>query len=492
MRVTTVNESPSPDAAGTAGPSRARVARPWLVAGAYCLVAATMVLGVLPALVVVPVLGALAAGAAAPSRGVSSRAVTWSRRTAAAAAGMGVGGAVLVGVPMAMGLLLPNLPLEVVQALSAARWVVVAAALALPFAMSQSTRDTADAGRSVITRRNLVLAVASAIVVLDAHFNGRSFVVLLNVAVFVPIVLAVQRLSAARGGGVRVRLGQALNEIVFWALLAAATLVGTFDLLGTLGSLPVTATSLRTAVLVMCAVGALVSLIPGRRLLAATNVMAIAGSAFLASQLVGIYHGPVDAVSLAAPVRGQWFVGQGGRAALVNGHRAAFVQDDALDIAKVVDGQSYRGDASRLESYYCYGEPVLAPAAGRVVNVEADMPDQRIGSMDAQNPAGNHVVIDIGGGRYSGLAHLRPGSVAVRVGDTVRQGQQIGEVGNSGNTTEPHLHMQIQNFPGYDVITPPVGARTYPWLLPDVTVTRLGHSSRPDAADLRRGDYFAS
>jgi murein DD-endopeptidase MepM/ murein hydrolase activator NlpD len=56
---------------------------------------------------------------------------------------------------------------------------------------------------------------------------------------------------------------------------------------------------------------------------------------------------------------------------------------------------------------------------------------------------GNHVVIDHGGGEYSQYAHLRPGSVRVRVGQSLRQGDVIGALGSSGNSTEPHLHFQV-------------------------------------------------
>ena len=63
-------------------------------------------------------------------------------------------------------------------------------------------------------------------------------------------------------------------------------------------------------------------------------------------------------------------------------------------------------------------------------------------------PAGNHVVLDLGHGEYALLAHMQRGSVRVRVGDRVRTGDVLGLTGNSGNSSEPHLHFHVQDRPG--------------------------------------------
>jgi hypothetical protein len=73
--------------------------------------------------------------------------------------------------------------------------------------------------------------------------------------------------------------------------------------------------------------------------------------------------------------------------------------------------------------------------------------------------------------------------------DQVRAAKKIAEIGNSGNSDQPHLH--LQNTPEFDVDTPVANARTYPWLFHDVVLTRSGDTSRQPAADLRRGDSFA-
>jgi murein DD-endopeptidase MepM/ murein hydrolase activator NlpD len=89
---------------------------------------------------------------------------------------------------------------------------------------------------------------------------------------------------------------------------------------------------------------------------------------------------------------------------------------------------------------------VLAPADAVVTFVLDGRPDQMIGSTDRRYQSGNNVVIGIGGGRYLLMGHLSPGSIQVKVGDQVTLGQQIAKVGNSGNTTEPHLHIQAQTI----------------------------------------------
>ena len=119
----------------------------------------------------------------------------------------------------------------------------------------------------------------------------------------------------------------------------------------------------------------------------------------------------------------------------------------AIDFVIRRNGVTHSGDPSRLESYFCWDQLVLAPAEGTVVAVADELPDQAIGQTDAQNAAGNHVVLDLGKGEFAFLAHLKRGSVAMKVGDKVAPGQELGRCGNSGNTSEPHLHFHLQRTP---------------------------------------------
>jgi hypothetical protein len=150
---------------------------------------------------------------------------------------------------------------------------------------------------------------------------------------------------------------------------------------------------------------------------------------------------------LRLPFDGEWYVFWGGRTVEQNYHAAYPDQRFAYDIIVRRDGSSHTGGGTRLEQYHCWGRPILAPGAGTVATAVDSLPDQQPGQMDPRHPPGNHVVLDHGNGEFSLLAHLRRGSVAVRAGDRVAQGQKLGECGNSGNTSEPHLHYHLQNGP---------------------------------------------
>jgi murein DD-endopeptidase MepM/ murein hydrolase activator NlpD len=169
------------------------------------------------------------------------------------------------------------------------------------------------------------------------------------------------------------------------------------------------------------------------------------------------------------PLRGAWYAGVG--PTWHGGHRWAVPEQFAFDIAKIGDtGKSYHGTGTKFTDYYAYGAEVIAAAAGKVVAAEDGLaedttamrrPDETpdaylrrlIGEQSqrmAGGPhsiAGNYVLIDHGNGEYSMSAHLKPGSVRVKAGDTVAQGQAIGQLGSSGNSTEPHLHFQICDAP---------------------------------------------
>jgi murein DD-endopeptidase MepM/ murein hydrolase activator NlpD len=150
---------------------------------------------------------------------------------------------------------------------------------------------------------------------------------------------------------------------------------------------------------------------------------------------------------LSLPVRGEWTVVWGGRTVKQNYH--AFTRDQrfAMDILMVRDGRTHSGDGKLLAQYYCYGQPVLAPAAGTIAWEQDSLPDNPPGQMDPAHATGNSVILDHGNGEFSLLAHLQPGSLRYRVGDRVKAGAEVGRCGNSGNTSEPHVHYHLQNGP---------------------------------------------
>ncbi len=164
------------------------------------------------------------------------------------------------------------------------------------------------------------------------------------------------------------------------------------------------------------------------------------------------HDGEVSPVRFRLPLDGPVTVGWGGATPDVNYHVAAPDQRWAYDLLVTRDGQTHRGDGERCEDYYCYGLPVLAPADGTVVTTMDGDPDMPVGELGGGRDAGgNQVVLEVAPGQFLFLCHLRPGSIAVKPGDRVKQGQAVGRVGNSGNTSEPHLHVHLQDRPEPDI-----------------------------------------
>jgi hypothetical protein len=158
---------------------------------------------------------------------------------------------------------------------------------------------------------------------------------------------------------------------------------------------------------------------------------------------------PAGALDLTFPLRGGTFiVGQGGASKVLNYHFGHASQRYALDVL-MLNGAGVRARGfypGTLERYAAWGAQVVSPCDGVIAAAVDEFPDFPPPRRDPAHPAGNHVAIESGGATIY-LAHLRRGSVATRTGDRVRAGQPIGRVGNSGNTTEPHLHVHAEKGP---------------------------------------------
>ncbi len=148
---------------------------------------------------------------------------------------------------------------------------------------------------------------------------------------------------------------------------------------------------------------------------------------------------------LELPFNEEWWVFWGGRSVSQNYHAAYENQRFALDIVQRVNGNTHSGNGSQNEDYYCFGKRLNAPGSGKIVTVRDDVSDNIPGQLNGDFPEGNYIVIDHENGEYSMLAHFKEGSIIVSVGDTVLKGQELGKTGNSGNSSEPHLHYQLQN-----------------------------------------------
>lgn len=158
------------------------------------------------------------------------------------------------------------------------------------------------------------------------------------------------------------------------------------------------------------------------------------------------------ALELAFPLRGGTFiVGQGGASRLVNYHYGHPSQRYALDIL-MLNRAGLRARwlyPKRLDRYAIWGAAVVSPCDGIVAAAVDGFPDHGPWDRDPVNRAGNHVALEHEGATIY-LAHLMQGSLLVRAGDRVRAGQPLARVGNSGNTTEPHLHIHAEQgaWPG--------------------------------------------
>ena len=157
----------------------------------------------------------------------------------------------------------------------------------------------------------------------------------------------------------------------------------------------------------------------------------------------------VTKTPLRLPSDGEWFVFWGGRTLDENYHSVTVDQHFAYDLVMVRDGVSHPAGAKTNAEYYCWNAAIVAPADGTVVTSVDGIEDNVPGVMNPSAPPGNHIVIDHGNGEYSLLAHFRRGTVAVKVGDKVKAGDILGHCGNSGNSSEPHLHYHLQNGPKF-------------------------------------------
>jgi murein DD-endopeptidase MepM/ murein hydrolase activator NlpD len=165
---------------------------------------------------------------------------------------------------------------------------------------------------------------------------------------------------------------------------------------------------------------------------------------------------------IAPPLRGAgWFNGNG-CCAPDSRHRNLLLAGDGrwvipeafdVDWVQLVDEKLYTGDGLQLSDYPGYGAKLYAVADGRVVSVQDDRPEAPLGGLrnpGIEKPAdygGNQVVIRIAPRKYAVYAHLIAKRIPVRVGQRVREGQVVGLLGNTGNSSAPHLHFGIHDSP---------------------------------------------
>jgi hypothetical protein len=175
-----------------------------------------------------------------------------------------------------------------------------------------------------------------------------------------------------------------------------------------------------------------------------------------------VYVRTVKPPTLGPPLKGgPWLAGNGPDNAA--GHRRALIPVDghafiaqrfAIDWLKIgKDGRTFTGNAQDNRSYHAYGSELLAVSDGEIVAIHDGIPENVPGPASRAVPitletvGGNYVILDLGGSQYAVYGHVQPGSLRVKTGDRVKRGQVLALLGNSGNSTEPHLHFHVADGP---------------------------------------------
>lgn len=172
--------------------------------------------------------------------------------------------------------------------------------------------------------------------------------------------------------------------------------------------------------------------------------------------ITGIYAKPYEesniqistrnTTSMQLPFKGEWTVFWGGDTKEQNYHVVAKMQKNAFDIIITnANGKSYRTDGKKNEDYYAFGQKIFAPCDAEVVFAVDGVKDNIPGVMNTMYVPGNAVLLKTQHNEYILLAHLLQASLRVKQGETIKAGQLIGLCGNSGNSSEPHLHFHLQD-----------------------------------------------
>ena len=327
----------------------------------------------------------------------------------------------------------------------------------------------------------LIISVLSPEVVPVKGSDGQYYVAyelsVFNAAPRAATMTTIETLAENEGGKVLSTADQ--EQIAANTMVVASTEVGTSDI-----------PAGRTAIVVARAVYPTAEAIPAAftHRIAATFAPAAPDAPRLASKYpdeVEQIGGAVSTSSgsplvIGSPVAGgNWFANNGLDSAALNAHsdvlipvggRVAAAERYAIDFLGIDPATmtSYNGDPTLNESYLAFDQPLLAVADATVVRVVSGLPDvapNTITPVDVIDDAtGNQVVLDLGDGVYALYAHMKNGPAMVKAGDKVKKGQEIGRLGNSGNTSEAHLHVQLQRGPV-------LSAENVAWVIDSFTVT---------------------
>jgi hypothetical protein len=182
-----------------------------------------------------------------------------------------------------------------------------------------------------------------------------------------------------------------------------------------------------------------------------------------------------EPIVLAAPLRGDGWLDGDSCCKQIGGHRWALspvngraepIETFAADLVQLrPDGRVFTGPMNQLSSYAYYGANIYCAGEGKVVTVVRDIKDQVPGApapVSAEEAAGNQVIVEMKGKHFVMYAHFEPNTITVHVGDSVKTGQVLGKLGNSGSSSTPHLHIQVMDEPS------PLSGRGLPFVFDHV------------------------
>jgi murein DD-endopeptidase MepM/ murein hydrolase activator NlpD len=173
-------------------------------------------------------------------------------------------------------------------------------------------------------------------------------------------------------------------------------------------------------------------------------------------EITGLYAKPYEEsvqpaskrnmTAMNLPFRGEWTIFWGGDTKELNYHVVSGFQKNAFDIViNNPSGKSFKTTGKTNEDYYAFGQPLLAPCDAEVVLAVDGIKDNIPGAVNPMYVVGNSLLLKTKNNEYILFAHFKQNSVKVKQGDVVKRGQLLGLCGNSGNSSEPHLHFHLQD-----------------------------------------------
>lgn len=175
--------------------------------------------------------------------------------------------------------------------------------------------------------------------------------------------------------------------------------------------------------------------------------------------ITGLYAKPYEPDTLRnitpmyLPFNGEWTVFWGGDTKELNYHVVVKFQKNAFDMVINKNGRSFKTDGKTNEDYYAFGQPVNAPCDAEVVMAVNGVKDNVPGVLNPMYMTGNAILLKTKNQEFILLAHFKQHTVKVKQGDVVKQGQLLGQCGNSGNSSAPHLHFHLQNAEDFNQAT---------------------------------------